>query len=279
VDILGPFPRAVGGYRYLFVAIDKFTKWSEATPVVSITQGAAVAFLKSIVCRFGVPSRIITDNGTQFTSRVFQEYCEGIGTRLCFASVAHPRSNGQVERANAEILRGLKTHTYGCLKRHDANWVSELPSVLWGNRTTPSRATGETPFFLVFGAEACLPPEIIMGSPWAQSFDESTQEQKRREDVDFIDKHRWRAAVRNAQYNQTLRRYHQRFMHSRKFEVWDLVLRRVLNREGLHKLSPSWEGPFKVTEICRSGCVCLATDNRVPLPNPWNIEHLRKFFP
>jgi hypothetical protein len=54
VDILGPFPRAVGGYRFLFVAIDKFTMWPEATPVVSITQGAAVAFLKSIVCRFGV---------------------------------------------------------------------------------------------------------------------------------------------------------------------------------------------------------------------------------
>jgi hypothetical protein len=71
VDILGPFPRAVGGYRYLFVAIDKFTKWPEATPVVNITQGAAVAFLKSIVCRFGVPNRIITDNGTQFTSRIF----------------------------------------------------------------------------------------------------------------------------------------------------------------------------------------------------------------
>jgi ribonuclease HI len=64
VDILGPFPRVVGEYRFLFVAIDKFTKWPEATPVVNITQGAAVAFLKSIVCRFGVPSRIITDNGT-----------------------------------------------------------------------------------------------------------------------------------------------------------------------------------------------------------------------
>jgi transposase InsO family protein len=121
VDILGPFPRAVGEYRYLFVAIDKFTKWPEATPVVSITQSAVVAFLKSIVCRFGVPSRIITDNGTQFTSRIFQEYCEGIGTQLCFASVAHPRSNGQVERANAEILRGLKTRTYDCLKKHGAN--------------------------------------------------------------------------------------------------------------------------------------------------------------
>ena len=80
VDILGPFPRAVGGYRFLFVAIDKFTKWPEATPMVSITQGAVVAFLKSIVCRFGVPSRIITDNGTQFKSWLFQEYCESIDT-------------------------------------------------------------------------------------------------------------------------------------------------------------------------------------------------------
>jgi hypothetical protein len=185
-DILGPFPRAVGRYRYLFVTIDKFTKWLEATPVVSIIQGAAVAFLKSIVCRFGVPSRIIIDNGTQFTSRIFQEYCEGIGTQLCFASVAHPRSNGQVERTNAEILRGLKTRTYDCLKKHGANWVSELPSVLWGNRTTPNRATGETPFFLVYGAKAYLPLEIIMGSPRVQAFDESMQEQLRREDMDFI---------------------------------------------------------------------------------------------
>jgi hypothetical protein len=279
VDILGPFPRAVGGYRFLFVAIDKFTKWPEATHTVNITQGAAVAFLKSIVCRFGVPSRIITDNGAQFTSRVFQEYCEDIGTQLCFASVAHPRSNGQVERANAEILRGLKTRTYDCLKKHGANWVNELPLVLWENRTTPSRATGETPFFLVYGADACLPLEIIMGSPRVQAFDESMQEQLRCEDVDFIDERRWQAAIQNAWYNQALRRYHQWFVHSRKLGVRDLVLRRVLNREGLHKLSPCWEGPFKVTEICRPGCVRLATTEGEPLPNPWNIEHLRKFFP
>ena len=124
----------------------------------------------SIVCRFGVPSRIITNNGTQFTSRLFQEYCEGIGTQLCFASVAHPKSNGQVERANAEILRGLKTHTYDCLKKHGANWVNELPCVLWGNRTTPSRTAGKTSLFLVCGAEACLPSATLMGSPRAQSF-------------------------------------------------------------------------------------------------------------
>jgi transposase InsO family protein len=209
LDILGPFPRAVGGYRYLYVTIDKFTMWPEATPVVNITKASANTFLKSIVCRFGVPNRTIIDNGTQFTSQYFQEYCEDIGIRLYFASVVHPRSNGQVERANAEILRGLKIRTYNDLEKHGAKWVDQLPIVLWGNRTTPSRATGETPFFLVYGAEACLPLEITMGSLRVQAFDEDLQERQRRQDVDLVDERRWRAAVRNARYNEALRRYHQ----------------------------------------------------------------------
>jgi hypothetical protein len=79
------------------------------------------------------------------------------------------------------------------------------------------------------------------------------QEQLRREDVDFIDERRWRAVFGNAWYNQAPRRYHQRFVHSRELRVGDLVLRRVLNRKGLHKLSPSWEGPFKVTEYADPG--------------------------
>jgi hypothetical protein len=61
--------------------------------------------------------------------------------------------------------------------------------------------------------------------------------------------------------------------------VRDLVLRRVLNREGLHKLSPSWEGPFKVTEVCRPGSTRLSTTEGVPLPNPRNIEYSCKSYP
>jgi hypothetical protein len=64
--------------------------------------------------------------------------------------------------------------------------------------TTASRATGETLFFLVYGAEACLPPKILMGSSRVQSFDEPMQEQLQRKDVDFIDERRWQAAIRNA---------------------------------------------------------------------------------
>jgi transposase InsO family protein len=78
LDIMGSFPRAIGGFRFLYVTIDKFTKWPEATPVVKINEQSTVKFIKSIICRFGVLNRIITDNGSQFTSGVFQGYCEDL---------------------------------------------------------------------------------------------------------------------------------------------------------------------------------------------------------
>jgi hypothetical protein len=64
LDILGPFPQAQGGYRYLYIAIDKFTKWVEVEPVCTIPARSAVKFIRGLVCRFGVPNCIITNNGS-----------------------------------------------------------------------------------------------------------------------------------------------------------------------------------------------------------------------
>ena len=71
---MGPFPRAPGGYRYLYVAIDKFTKWAEMEAVRTIPAGSAVKFIKRLVSRFGLPNCIITDNSSQFTSNLFKTY-------------------------------------------------------------------------------------------------------------------------------------------------------------------------------------------------------------
>ena len=90
LDLLGPFPRALGGYRNLYVAIDKFTKWPEVEPVRTIPAKSAVKFIRSLVCCFGVPYRIITDNGSQFTSGAFKSYCGSLSAQICYASVAHP---------------------------------------------------------------------------------------------------------------------------------------------------------------------------------------------
>jgi transposase InsO family protein len=187
LDIMGPFPRAVGGYQYLYVAIDKFTKWPEAIPMVKINKQSTVNFIKSIVCRFGVPNRIITSNGSQFTSDVFQGYCKDLGIQICYAFIAHPESNGQVERANAEILKGLKTHTYDGLKKLSKKWIDEFSCALWDNRTSPSQTTGETLFFLVYGAEANLPPEVTMGSLRVQTYDKAAQDQIWHDDIDLVD--------------------------------------------------------------------------------------------
>nr|CAH66815.1 OSIGBa0093K19.2 [Oryza sativa] len=279
LDILGPFRRAPGGFEYLYVAIDKFTKWPEAYPVVKIDKYSALKFIRGITARFGVPNRIITDNGTQFTSELFGDYCEDMGIKLCFASPAHPRSNGQVERANAEILKGLKTKTFNILKKHGDSWIEELPAVLWANRTTPSRATGETPFFLVYGAEAVLPSELTLRSPRATMYCEADQNQLHRDDLDYLEERRRHAALRAACYQQSLRRYHQRHVRTRSLCVDDLVLRRVQTRAGLSKLSPMWEGPYRVIGVPRPGSVRLATGDGTELPNTWNIEHLRRFYP
>ena len=160
---MGPFPRVVRGFEYLYVAIDKFTKWPEVKAVRKVIAQSAIKFFKGLVCHFGVPNRIITNNGTQFTSHAFMQYIEDLGNRVYFASVAHPQSNGQAERANVEVLRGLRTKTFDRLRKSGRRWIDELPAVLWSIRTMPNRATSQTPFALVYGAEAVLPTEFIYG--------------------------------------------------------------------------------------------------------------------
>ena len=82
------------GHVYLLVAVDKFTKWVEAMPVTNQKGKTAVKSFESIVYRFGVPHSIITDNGSNFISKEFQELCENLGINVSYASVAHPQTNG-----------------------------------------------------------------------------------------------------------------------------------------------------------------------------------------
>ena len=93
--------------------VDTFTKWVEVEPVVKTTTKAAKRFLtKNVITRFGIPSRIIIDNGTQFSSKNFQEFYDDLGIKVHFASVAHPQSNGAVERAHGIIMQGIKRQVF-----------------------------------------------------------------------------------------------------------------------------------------------------------------------
>jgi transposase InsO family protein len=104
LDLVGPFKKAKGGFTHIFVAVDKFTKWIEFKPAVSITVAKAVEFIKEIMHKFGVPNNIVTGNGTQFTVREFKDFCVDSGIKINYASVSHPQSNGQFECSSGMIL-------------------------------------------------------------------------------------------------------------------------------------------------------------------------------
>ena len=151
--------------RHLLVAVDKFTKWVEAEPVSKCDAATVVQFIKKVIFRFGFPHSIITNNGTNLSKGAMKEFCQREHIRLDVSSVAHPQSKGQAERANQEILRGIKPRLMVPLQRTPGCWVEELPSVLWSINTSPNRSTSYTPFFMVYGAEAVLQVIFVMTRP------------------------------------------------------------------------------------------------------------------
>ncbi|XP_071713118.1 uncharacterized protein [Rutidosis leptorrhynchoides] len=109
IDIVGPFPRSVGNAKFLVVAIDFFSKWVEAKVLAKITGENIKKFVwNDIVCRYGLPNEIVSDNGKQFADNPFRSWCEELNIKQTFTSVAHPQANGQVEVTNKEIVAGIK---------------------------------------------------------------------------------------------------------------------------------------------------------------------------
>ncbi|XP_063942623.1 uncharacterized protein LOC108203423 [Daucus carota subsp. sativus] len=153
-DLIGELPKAKGGVRYAVVAVDYFTKWAEAAPLATITAKKITSFVfNSIVCRFGIPYKLISDNGKQFDSKELKKLCDDLNLRRNFAAVYHPQSNGQTEAVNKIIKHTLKAK----LEEKKGDWPEELPMVLWSYNTTPRTTTKESPFMLTYGCEAMVP--------------------------------------------------------------------------------------------------------------------------
>jgi len=143
LDIIGTLPIAKGGAKYTIVAVDYFTKWVEVEPLTTITTRKVTCFVvRNIVCRFRISKTIITDNGTQFDSVEFRNFCQKYKIEKRYTDVAHPQSNGQVEATKKVIKSILKKQ----LEQAKAMWVDELSLALWAYRTIFKTVTGHTPF-------------------------------------------------------------------------------------------------------------------------------------
>ena len=123
IDIIGPFPLGKKQLRFLIIAIGYFTKWVEAEPVAMITEAKITSFVwKDIICRFGVPCVIISNNGKQFNNPKFQKFCQDLGIKNHYSSPRHPQANGQIEVTNKSLLKIIKTQLEGA-------WPEELPNI------------------------------------------------------------------------------------------------------------------------------------------------------
>jgi hypothetical protein len=106
--MIGPFKLAPRGYRWVYIIINKFSKWIEYKPLVSGTVKKATELLDEIIHRFGLPNSIITNLGSTFTGNNFWNFYDNRGIVVKYVLVAHPRANGEAKRANDMILDALK---------------------------------------------------------------------------------------------------------------------------------------------------------------------------
>jgi hypothetical protein len=205
LDSVGPFRTALGGYRFILVVVDKFTKWIEVRPIAKVTSEEAAKFMQDITHRFSVANRIVTNLGTASAGFTFWNFCQDNTIDVYYSSVAHPLCNGQVERAKDMVLQDLKDHIFDDASNYATRWLAELPHVIWGLRTQVSSVTGFSPFFLVYGSEAILPTDVTFGALCIQ-FYEGEAEQTHRVDLSSLEEQRMAAGMRQARHDQQLHR-------------------------------------------------------------------------
>ena len=278
LDILGPFPVGTRQMKFLVVGIDYFTKWVEAEPLTSITQQNVKNFVwKSILCRFGVPQVLVSDNGRQFDNALFKEFCEHFGIQNHYSSPAHPQANGQVEVANQSLLKIIKTRLEGAKEV----WSDELPGVLWAYRTTVRTPIGETSFKLAYGSEVVIPAEVHMANHRVTMYQDKDNEEQLRLNLDLIDEVRTNAKERITRYKNLTARQHDAMVKPRRFNIRDLVLKKVslATKNPAHEnLGPNWEGSYRIINCKRQGSYYLEALDGRKLEHPWNVKHLRRYY-
>jgi hypothetical protein len=143
LNIMGPFPIGRRQLKFLVVAIDYFTKWVEAKPLATITKRNIQNFVwKAVICQFGIPRVLVSDNGKQFDNPRFRKFSQELGIHNHYSFPSHPQANGQVKVTNRFLLKLIKTQ----LKGAKGLWPEELLSILWAYKTTARIPTRETPF-------------------------------------------------------------------------------------------------------------------------------------
>lgn len=236
IDHVGPLTRSTGGKKHILVLIDAFTKFIFLCPTRNTSTAPVIKFLTSIFSTYGTPTRLISDRGTAFTSRSFQNFCKNLNIKHIQIAVGTPRANGELERYNATTLDALRTTI-----NKEKEWEKRLPEIQFALNNSVNATTGKTPSELLMGyrprnpAEAIINVEIQPNRPIVNSLKELREEVYQQ--------------IKRKQNNQK-KRFDKKRKIARKYEVDDLVLvQKQHTTEGSKKLLPVFKGPFKIIKV------------------------------
>jgi ribonuclease HI/transposase InsO family protein len=253
LDIIGPInPPSSQQHKYIVTATDYFTRWSEAAALRTVNTSQVIAFLKSnIITRFGIPDCLVFDNASYFSSLEMSEFALEKGIKLKYSASYYPQGNDLAESTNKNLIKIIKR----TVAENHKNWHNALLNALWDDRVTPKAAIGNSPFFLVYGREAILPPHILLPS---LQLSQKVQEEdcppleSRINALMKLEEVRTQAKCKLDQHQQLIKRWFDSNSASdRNFEVGDLVLKWDKPHEGKGehtKFQNLWLGPFLIAE-------------------------------
>lgn len=272
IDVTGPHPTSAKGNCYILTVIDHFTKWVEILPMRNQEASTVAKLLVDrVICVHGCPKQILTDQGPNFESQLFQELCRLLAVDKIRTTPYKPSTNGNIERFHSTMHSLIAKW----VSEKQRDWDDKLPAVAFAYRTTVHEATGFTPYFLMHGRETRLPADLVYGDADAVCQPDVHDYPNRLVDTlreAFITaRQNLGRAARRRKAHYDLRARPAAFQPGSW--VWCLVPRRVSGR--YQKWRSLYQGPFQVTRQLGPVTYELRRNER---SRPW-VVHVDKLKP
>jgi hypothetical protein len=283
IDLMGPFPVTSRQKRFLLVVVDYFTRWVEVFPMNLTTSSAIAEILTNeVFSRYGLPQYILSDNGPQFVSNIFNEFCRLLTIRRKLTANYHPQTN-MTERVN----RTLKPLIAIFAQQHPHSWDKEIPKLAFAIRTSVNETTGDTPAFLMFGRDPRVPLDLIIGDP-CQNPPPTTTDQLQIQEYRTQLIHNLRTAFNYVREHSEVEKINQKMKYDRhttqrEFAEGDLVwiavaVPQIGDNSLRRKLQPLYDGPCRLVEqLNPSTFVVLRISDNVNL-GAVNVDRLKRYY-
>ena len=266
IDLVGPLsPVSSEGHRYILTMVDQATRYPDALPLRRIDSQTVAEALVKMFSSVGYPKQLTSDNGTQFTSSMFEAFLKLIGTRHLQTPVYHAQSNGLVERFNGTLKNVLRKLT----SDRPRDWHRHLPTLLFSYRDAPHSSTGFSPFELVFGHRVRGPLSFLREC-WSSTEDPNDEEREIHQYIsDLKDRLKSACAMARDNLNTKQSQYKRQFdkkTRMRTLRAGDQVV--IFLPTSPKKLLMKWRGPYKV--LSRLGSYTYKVD----VPGTHKVYHI-----